>query len=455
MGRSTVVLIWLALVALALRPIAPIERLARILFEPARQLARIAAPLSSGARVQAASEAEARARVRALLLAEQQGARPADPALLAGRGLVHAQVVDRSEEEKSDIVVVRYPLEAQIEPGMPVVCGDAYVGSVVEIGRMVPPAPERRTAPLPPGEARVRLVTAGAARVGARAGEVQLVAGGLARAEQRSEARRLLAVRALQCEPGAERELRVHEEPVAGGAWSALADGYQLGTLVPQKLGSRTLWAIEPRLDYAGGFSQMFVLCPPERSPAGALLAQDPFDERAWRPVRAALAGRFSRWRETLRLLSGSRAGLAEGAAIALGSEFVGRIAHADLWSCDVECLGDPGFRLLVLASLPGRSAPLQLGRVRSLGTDASGRVVYLGWNESAELARELGPEPRGAELYSASGERGVPPGLHLGHALLRANAGEQVLALERPGAADWGVALQAWIGERPLEQEP
>jgi hypothetical protein len=224
---------------------------------------------------------------------------------------------------------------------------------------------------------------------------------------------------------------------------------------VPQQLGARTTWAIEPQLDYAGGFSQVFVLCPPERAPAGALLAQDPFDPRAWVPVRAALDGQLSPWGETRRLLAGSRAGILEGAAVAQGSEFVGRVARAGWWSCDVECLGHPGFRLLLLASVPGRGAPLHLGRVHSLGTDASRTRVYLAWNESPELARELGSGARGAELYTAAGERGIPPGLHLGSADLEGATGEHVLVLQRPGGCDWGVELQAWIGERPAEQDP
>jgi hypothetical protein len=457
MGRSTVVVIWLALVALSLRPLEGIERVSRLVFEPARVLGRVALPLSSGGEAQAAGESEARGRVRELLLAEQLCARPSDPALLERRGLVHAQVYERSQEQ-ADIVLLRFPREASIEPGMPVVCGDVYVGSVIEVGRPLPRGAEARAAlrgpvPLAPGEARVRLVTAEGARVGARCGPLELVAGGLARAE--GAGARLLAVRALQREPGPERELRVHEDSAAGGEWSTLAEGYRLGTLVELPLGSRTIWAIEPLLDYGGGIAQVFVLCPPERAPAGALLAVDPFEPRCWLDVRAALDGVLVSWRETRRLLSGSRAGLQSGAAVACGSEFVGRIARADYLGSDVECLGDPGFRLLVLASVPGRSAPLQLGRVRSLGCDVSRRLVYLAWEESAEIARALGGNAAAAQLYTSSGERGVPPGLHLGEVLLPARAGAHVLVLRRAGAGEWGTRLSAWIGERAEPEEP
>ncbi len=442
MGRSTVVVIWLALAALALRPIGLVDRAARVVFEPARQLARVAAPLSWFSSVQAAGDDQGRARVRELLLAEQESARPADPALLERRGLVHAQVIDRSEEQ-ADLLVLRFPPAASIAPGMPVVCGEIYVGSVLEVG-----------GPLRPGEARVRLVTAASARVGARAGAVELVAGGLVRAEQPRTRPRLLAVRALQCAPGAERELRVHEDPAAGGAWSTLAEGYRLGTLVAQALGTRTTWAIDPLLDYRGGFGQVFVLCPPERAPAGALLAQDPFEPRCWLSVRAALDGGLVPWRETRRLLAGTHAGLVEGAAVACGSEFVGRIAHADFLSADVECLGDPGFRLRVLASVPGRRAPLQLGRVLTLDRDASRGEVHLAWEESDEVARALGAGAQRAQLYTASGERGIPPGLYLGSCELPAGAGTQRLVLQRgPAALAAGAQLEAWIGE-PAEAE-
>jgi hypothetical protein len=450
MGKSTVVVIWLALAALALRPIEGVDRAARLVFEPARVLARVAAPFTWGSSAQASSDGEARARVRELLLAEQEDARPAERSLLAGRGLVHAQVIDRKEEQ-ADLVVVRFPLEASIEPGMPVVCGDAYVGSVVEVGR----APPRKANALAPGEARVRLVTAKDARVGARAGAVELVAGGLARAGHSRARPRLLSVRALQREPGPERDVFIHEDAAAGGEWSTLAEGYRLGTLVVQPVGTRTTWAIEPLLDYRSGFSQVFVLCPPERAPAGALLAQDPFDARAWQPVRAALDGALSAWRETRRLFSGTRAGLCEGGAVARGTEFVGRIARADFLSSDVECLGDPGFRLLALASVPDRRAPLHLGRVLSLGCDTSRGIVYLAWEESAELARELAGLPRPAQLYTSSGERGIPPGLHLGAAELPAGAGPHVLVLRRSAAGTWGTQLEAWIGERAEAHGP
>ncbi len=444
MGRSTVVVIWLALAALALRPIGQLDRAARLLFEPARQLARVATPLGWLSSVQAAGDVQGRARVRELLLAEQESARPKDPALLAGRGLVHALVVDRSELQ-ADIVVVRFPVAASIEPGMPVVCGEIYVGSVLEVGGA-----------LRPGEARVRLVTSAAARVGAHTGDVELVAGGLVRAEEPRARPRLLAVRAQQRDPGTERELRVHEDAAAGGAWSTLAEGYRLGTLVPQIVGTRTTWAIEPLLDYRGGFSQVFVLCPPERAPAGALLAQDPFQAQSWRPVRAALDGVLTPWRETRRLLAGTHSGLAEGSAVACGGEFVGRVARADYLSSDVECLGDPGFRLLVLASVPEQRAPLQLGRVLALGRGASRGLLYLAWEESDEVARVLAGGSRPAQLYTSSGERGIPPGLFLGTCELPGGAGSHVLVLQRGATAlAAGAELEAWIGEQAEAESP
>src|SRR5688572_7585398 len=115
MGRSTVVVIWLALVALSLRPLEGVERVSRLVFEPARVLGRVALPLSAGGEAQAAGAGEARERVRELLLAEQLSARPADPALLERRGLVHAQLYERSVEQ-ADLVLLRFPREASIAP---------------------------------------------------------------------------------------------------------------------------------------------------------------------------------------------------------------------------------------------------------------------------------------------------------------------------------------------------
>ncbi len=457
MGRSTIVVIWLALALLALRPVDFVESASRRLFEPARLLSEITAPLARAARVRASADEEQRrrARVRALLLAEQEHARPDDPALLAGRGLVHAQVIERSEE-KADVVVLRFPPQASIEKGMPVVCGECYVGTVAEVGRAPREGETRSALALGPGEARVELLTSERSRVGARGAGIELVVGGLVRAERGSAQRRLLAVRALEHDPAGPGEVRVHEREAAGAGWAALAEGYRLGSLVALAGGPRAGFALEPALDYRGGFSQVFVLCPPERAPAGALLAQDPFDPGSWRRARVALDGTPSFWRETRRLCAGSRAGLRAGAAVAAGTEFVGRLARVDLWAGDVECLGDPGFRLLLLAEVEGQAAPVHLGRATTLGCDASRTHVYLGWEASAELERALGAgTARRAELYTGSGERGVPPGLHLGHALLDARRGARVLVLERELDGSFGSELDVWTGTRAEEDEP
>ena len=133
----------------------------------------------------------------------------------------------------------------------------------------------------------------------------------------------------------------------------------------------------------------------------------------------------------------------------------MGRIARTGYLTSDAECLGDPGFHLLVLASVPERRAPLHLGSVRSLGCDASRNLVYLACEESTELARALGGVARTAQLYTSSGERGVPPGLHLGQAELPAGVGAHVLVLRRGSPGQWGTRLEVWIGERPEAELP
>jgi hypothetical protein len=110
---------------------------------------------------------------------------------------------------------------------------------------------------------------------------------------------------------------------------------------------------------------------------------------------------------------------------------------------------------LLAFASLPEQRAPVHLGRVVSLGCDASHGLVYLAWEESSECARALGGAARSAQLYSSSGERGVPPGLRLGVCELPAGAGAHVLVLRRGTPATWGANLEAWTGERALAGRP
>jgi hypothetical protein len=172
--------------------------------------------------------------------------------------------------------------------------------------------------------------------------------------------------------------------------------------------------------------------------------------------VRAALDGVLVPWRETRRLLAGTRAGIYDGSAVACGGEFVGRVARADYLSADVDCLGDPGLRLLVLASVPDVRVPLQLGRVLVLERDPARGRVRLAWEESDEVARVLAGTGRRAQLYTSAGERGIPPGLFLGSADLPAGAGTHVLELQRGAAASApGAELEVWIGEPAEDERP
>src|SRR5262245_18690257 len=133
-SRTLYLILCLALAALSLRPDARIESAFEGLAIPGRVLAHLVLPLRfvSERSVRAAEESVAlRAAAEheaslALLTAERASALPTDPALRAGRGLIQVQVVE--PDPKLETIVIRFSPDAAVEPGMPVVCRDTYVG---------------------------------------------------------------------------------------------------------------------------------------------------------------------------------------------------------------------------------------------------------------------------------------------------------------------------------------
>jgi len=100
------VIVFLFLAAVSLRSWGEFDAKFEALFEPARLLANLAAPLSwvsrgevraEGVEELAAQEAR-RAEGRAVLLAAQSRAAPREDVLARGRGLVHAEVFGYVED---------------------------------------------------------------------------------------------------------------------------------------------------------------------------------------------------------------------------------------------------------------------------------------------------------------------------------------------------------------------
>lgn len=455
-SRTLYLIVCLALVVLSLRPEVRVESAFEWLSVPARVLGELALPLRwlSARSVRAAErrvlehEELERAGSLALLTAERAWAMPTDPALRAGRGLIQAQVVE-PDPAALETIVIRFAPDAQVEPGMPVVCRDTYVGRV------------SRLEPLVPGEAIVALVTGSAFRVGARvegatAGVGQLVVGGLAPRPVDDAIGLYLAAHVPSARSIETGRVFVQETEAAFvEPYQRLADGYRLGQLARYRVNAVPVLALRADIDYASGLSQVVVLCPAGRPTPAPALMQGRFDEQNWIDAEILLDGDPSFWRESRKLAAGHADGVAPRAALALGARLVGLVAQVGQWTSDVQLLGDPGLTLSVLAQVPdgaGGVRPLALGRVVSVGRDRRDGALRLRW-DAAVSPFEVGLGSEGGEggasaaggndesdgapvealLFTGSGERDVPPGLLIGSALLPRQRGSVILRVRTP----------------------
>ncbi len=465
----------LALIGLSLHPVAGVESFVGVVFAPSRCLAELALPLRLvGAKSVRAAEVETlalveseRERSRALLLAAQAAAMPAETALLRGRALVGAHVVGR-EPKNVDRVLLRYPQDSGVGAGMPVVCGDVYVGRVIEVD------------PREPGVCRAELVTARGFRVGAvvdaadrvlaeagtgggekRISQTQVgggarfvVGGVLGDARDRKIGLHLAAQ--IPSDPSVVRgDVRVAEDESAGDA--RLADGFRLGSLEPVVLRGmdpkRPLTGVSPLLDYESGLGQVAIVCPPQMSTAGPVLAIDPFDENAWIDARVLLAGDPSPRRGTRKLAISEGSGVLAGAALSVGARFIGRIGKVNVWSADARLLADAGVSFHAMARIEGVAEPFALGLLDSLGTDGQGGVAFR-W--PATIPVSVGGD--GAvqvEVWTAAGEPGVPPGLFVGTTELPRGGGPFVLHVRLAQDANELVHCSAWRGHDKRTETP
>lgn len=417
-GRTVGFVAWAALVLLALRPVPAADRALSWALAPLRALAELCAPLGwlragelhAADRFlaqEAAREDEGR---RALLDALVASAEPTG-ALREGRRLVPGAVVGRSAESL-DHLVVRVPADEHVQRGQPVVVGAAYVGRV---GRR-----------LGPDVIEVELATGARFHVGAvvpagepRGRDVMLTVGGVVARRRTADERLRLAVhnpsdRAVQPGPVLVRELLVGRDPLdPGTAFGALAEGFGLGWLERDESGVRVV----PLLDFQSGLYQVTILAPPAPGPVGDVAEE--LTDGGWRRARALTSGDPNAARRGLKLDAGALRGVEPGAAVASGLRLLGRVERAAaLWS-DVRLLSDPGIAVVCLARIEGEPAPRVLGRMVGRGRDEDGALVF-DWRPQVPLV--VGDRAEGtvrAELFTGSGESGLPRGLLVGPAEL------------------------------------
>lgn len=447
----------------SVRPIAPIEAALEHVIAPVRILSELVRPMSvlslrevraAEARLRELEDAEFDAR-RELHEDGRAFALPSEPGLAAGRRFVPAEVIERSRSSLDRIVVALESGHAiGIEPGLPVVSGNVYVGRVAEVD--VPR----------PGQATVELVTGAGFFVGAvlepddpeapgLTGEpLRMVVGGIP-ADERGDVR--LAVHNPVRRDLPDGSVRV-EEGVAGiDPFARLAEGYELGRLEGAggrgRSRSRPRLGVEPLVDYKAGLHQLCVLLPADSARPPETPEEDLLFDGRWRGARPVSIGDPNGRRDGLVLGAGTWNGVRPGAAVLFGVRLIGRIQSAGPLASRASLLGDPGLSVPAVARIEGREEPLALGRLLSLGRAAGeehGRVVYLHWEALEKLAAD-GSGPARATLFTGSGDALVPRGLVLGEALLPRGPGPHVIALEQP--ADTRRVRTLWVrlpGELP-----
>jgi hypothetical protein len=453
-SRTFYFIILLALVVYSLRPEARVDAFVDVLFAPAQGLRVLVAPLRwiHGGEVRAAlddAEHSAPAEIeasRALLLAEQSSARPKDRSLSVDRGFVLAEVIDKVPKRPDEVVIAFNP-EAVLARGMPVVCGDVYVGRVKSVD------------PGTPGRAQVALVTGSAFRVGARveaegegaARSADLVVGGLVNRRIAGGEGVHLAAQFSSDRSIESGVVRVFErDALEAEPYRKLANGYLLGTLKPSAVPEVKQPSIEALLEYEGGLTEVAVLSP-DAAISGDLLVRDPFDARAWIETSLVLDGNPSAWRVGSKIAAGSARGLSERAALALGPRLVGRVTNVGVWTSEAILLGDPGFQVNVLARIDGLAAPLALGRLTSLGFDPQTGDVLLRANGKLPRPKSEDGRALAATLFTGSGDLGVPPGLWIGTTEIPVEASANRLAVRAPQAGRGLARLAVWSNASPV----
>jgi len=461
MSRPVELLLCLALVVLSLRPIGVVERAFEHSLVPTRGLAELASPLRlvlDGRGVVAAAAPQERVREVYEQLESSIRASALPSRVTTAHGF-HGEVVGR-ERGAIDRLRVRVLEVDSVRVGQPVVFGDWFVGLVSRVPTRSELGDAR--ADLARDEVVVDLITGRNDRIGAivtdAAGEVtsRLVVGGIAARDDgvfldvhSPSNRRVRAGRVEVWEP---RELAEGD--------SDLANGFLLGQLVHREVGGRGVLAIAPGIDFANGLYQLMILTSDTGVAAGSGLPRildDPF----WLPAPVLLRAETAAHREGFKLAVGARAGVRPGAAVARGGRLVGRILRVHAYGADVAQLGDPGGTFAALAGVPTARGMRThvMGRVRALGREASGDLVFewaatvpledgLLGGSSDETIIPAGTTRLPAMIWTGSGEPGVPRGLLVGEAYLPLGTGPHRIVIRQAEDARETAGLRVRLEE-------
>ena len=468
-SRTLLLVMGLGLATLALRPFPPAERALAIALVPCRALVELVVPVEwlavrralaaePSSTVDPAGELARHAALERMVL---DSALPDRFAIPSGAGAAHGEVVGRDARDL-DRVRVRVEGGRGLVPGLPVVSGDWFVGIV----RAVDERPDDTGSDL-----WVQLVTDQDERIAARVEAADDVAageeGGFASGEGAGSTCRLvaggLAPRAdavwLDVHNPSRREVRsgrvlVDERESLGGRYTALANGAWLGELTSERVEGQDLLGIRPGLDYGSGLYQVLVL-----HPEGMVRTVGPevpvvLEDGLWKRARRFLRAQPTPWRDGVWVGLGRADGVRPGAAVVAGARLCGRVGEVGVERSSVLELGDPGLALAGLAVVrrDGREAPFVMGRIEGRGRTEDGAFLF-DWEATVPIEGAADGPPIPAELWTGSGEPGVPRGLWVGTTELPRGPGPHRIVVRPPvgmaRAGGWRVRVAAdRIGE-------
>lgn len=414
---------------LALRPDSRADFALDALFSPTRLLSEACAPLrwlrlrtaraAESALVQnEAREHEARDRLHEV---ERGAAIPQSPELRANRRFVHAEVVERTSRNFDSLIVRVDGMDSEgLEPGMPVVAGDEYIGRTA---RLEPPRA---------GEVLVQLSTSREFAVGAvldaldETGEpIRCVVGGVAVGSRlRGELRLALSSPSRRALPAADAHVDELASPLA--PFAPQAAGFRLGRVEATPRGD---YAIVPDVDFRSGLFRVAIVAPAAIERRTDYLPFDPLYDSNWIAARVLSIGQPDERREGFEISAGRWSGVREGAAFVVGARLIGRVRRAGPFSADVATLADPGWSLHAVALAADSDRPVILGALVALGRAADDvNTVEFEWNSRG--VRQAGEDGLEVQVFTGAGQPGVPSGLWLGSTRLPGEPGVHVLRL-------------------------
>ena len=372
-------------------------------------------------------------------------AMPVSRVLLEGRQFVAGRVSGRAWNRK-DLLYLEVDDLTGIEPGFPVVHGEAFVGRVAEL--------DWENSSL-----HVELVTGANFFVGATvvpdasnpqgkgARPLDLIVGGLDRVKGKLEHLAVHNPSERRFRPGMVRvkEPNLFEESAFG-----LADGFLLGSLTALQ-GEGGPWSVEPLRNFDSGLFHLVVVLPEDIERRSVEVPPSSLRDGKWLGAKLLSHGDPETGRTGFVIGKGSLHGVKPGAAVISASRLVGQVdllRPPSLLSSRVLGIAEPGLTIKAVGRIDQgerRGESKVLGELVSLGARGEGAVAFE-WYTSVRLDGLLNLDEAGEAkhkgkvhgvLYTGTGIAGIPAGLYLGQAWLPLGSGTHEILVTNSTAGE------------------